>query len=49
MDEEKCLLKLAVYFREEKNSEIVEDNFSEVKENCASCNDNENVKVKEKH
>ena len=46
MDEGKGLLKLAVYFREEKNSEIVEDNCSEVKEKCASFNDNENVKVK---
>ena len=47
MDEGKGLLKLAVYFREEKNSEIVEDNCRELQEDT-NCNDNENVNVKVK-
>ena len=50
MDEGKGLLKLAVYFREEKNSEIVEDNCRELQEKCedTNCNDNKNVNVKVK-
>ena len=50
MDEGKGMLKLAVYFREDKNSEIVDDNCSDEKEKCTdeSCNDNENVNVRVK-